>query len=384
MLSMVSTTWAQTSPVKTILEQVERNNTSLRAYQVFLQGDSLRRKSQNNLPDPQIGYYYLPLGNHSSDDYSEFQISQTVQFPTVYYRQNRLISEQNQLEVSHYRQERRDILLEAKMLCTELTYINQKAEVKRAHLERAEQVYKNITAMEQSGQTGLIELNKSKIAWLQAQFELQQYTSERETLLNKLQALNGGISVVFEQQVYGDSLVALDTNTLWNEVLTTDPSIRSLHLGVDVANQQMAVFKSKSLPNLTAGFNHQGVPGETYSGLYAGLSIPLWSNAHKVKSAEQLVVSQKLTRDAEVLTAQTEFQSLCKRYSSLFEKYLDYKSAMDASENETLLLKAYDLGEISYQEYYLELHFYHQAIDQLLAMEKELHLLRCQIYKHQL
>lgn len=381
---MVSTTWAQTSPVKTILEQVERNNTSLRAYQVFLQGDSLRRKSQNNLPDPQIGYYYLPLGNHSSDDYSEFQISQTVQFPTVYYRQNRLISEQNQLEVSHYRQERRDILLEAKMLCTELTYINQKAEVKRAHLERAEQVYKNITAMEQSGQTGLIELNKSKIAWLQAQFELQQYTSERETLLNKLQALNGGISVVFEQQVYGDSLVALDTNTLWNEVLTTDPSIRSLHLGVDVANQQMAVFKSKSLPNLTAGFNHQGVPGETYSGLYAGLSIPLWSNAHKVKSAEQLVVSQKLTRDAEVLTAQTEFQSLCKRYSSLFEKYLDYKSAMDASENETLLLKAYDLGEISYQEYYLELHFYHQAIDQLLAMEKELHLLRCQIYKHQL
>jgi len=68
----------------------------------------------------------------------------------------------------------------------------------------------------------------------------------------------------------------------------------------------------------------------------------------------------------------------------MLEKFNEYQTTMGNLDSEQLLFKAYQLGEYSFMDYYLELQFYRTAKDRMLQMEKELQLLRTQLLKHQL
>ena len=54
--------------------------------------------------------------------------------------------------------------------------------------------------------------------------------------------------------------------------MQVDPELKILLDQEKVAKQQIKLSKNKSLPNLTAGYNYQGVSGSTYSGIYGGVS----------------------------------------------------------------------------------------------------------------
>jgi hypothetical protein len=76
--------FAQNAQEETLLKQIEQNNKQLQAYQSYIGSRQLINKTENNLPDPQVSAFYLPYGEHATGDYSEYQISQGFEFPTVY------------------------------------------------------------------------------------------------------------------------------------------------------------------------------------------------------------------------------------------------------------------------------------------------------------
>ena len=76
--------FSQTKNIEELLNQIEQNNTALKGYQSFIESQQLENKSTNNLPDPQLSGYYLPFGDNATGDYSEFEIAQSFEFPTVY------------------------------------------------------------------------------------------------------------------------------------------------------------------------------------------------------------------------------------------------------------------------------------------------------------
>ena len=83
------TGFSQDRNIGELLNEIEQNNTELKAYQSFIDGQKLQNKSGNNLPDPQLSGYYLPFGDHQTDDYTEFEISQSFEFPSVYAARNK-------------------------------------------------------------------------------------------------------------------------------------------------------------------------------------------------------------------------------------------------------------------------------------------------------
>ncbi|MEM6816764.1 MAG: TolC family protein, partial [Bacteroidota bacterium] len=85
---------AQTDGIARVLREVEQNNKELKAYSDLMVSRSLELKSTNNLPDPQAGLFYLPWGEHTSGDYTEFQFTQSFEFPTVYRTRNELIAKE--------------------------------------------------------------------------------------------------------------------------------------------------------------------------------------------------------------------------------------------------------------------------------------------------
>jgi outer membrane protein TolC len=227
-------------------------------------------------------------------------------------------------------------------------------------------------------------LNKAKIAWIQEQFVVQQIESDIQIQLSKLKTLNGGnpIGGISSQIVLPAEIGTVEN--LWQDKLAKDPQLQELKANETASLQKIKLEKNKMLPNLALGFNYQGFSGNNNSGFYGGVSIPLWSSKNKVKAAEANYEYQQSNTEVFTTSLYAEFQETYTRYELMLEKFNEYQTTMGNLDSEQLLFKAYQLGEYSFMDYYLELQFYRTATDKMLQMEKELQLLQAQLLKHQL
>ena len=89
--------FAQDTGMNGILEQISQNNRQLKAYQSYMGSQNLANKSENNLQDPEVSALYLPFGKHQTSDYTEYQVSQQFEFPTVYGARSKRIEKQKEL-----------------------------------------------------------------------------------------------------------------------------------------------------------------------------------------------------------------------------------------------------------------------------------------------
>ena len=376
--------FAQANDIEGILQGVEKNNKELQAYQSYIDSKTLELKSTNNLPDPQLGAYYLPFGEHSTGDYSEFQISQTIEFPTVYGAKSKLIESQSQQLQFNYAVKRQEILSQAKKLCLELSYLDKLKNVEQERLQRSKTVYEQAQELYTKEEKSALEFNKAKVAWMQQQFEVQQIESDQQNILLSLKNLNGDVDITWNSPVYTTDLTISDRDSLWQAKLAKDPELQKIQQQELLAQQTLKVAKSKSLPDLSLGYNYQGVAGSNYSGVYGGISIPLWSNKNKVQAAKSNLQYQTANSESYQSIIRVNFDKQYNEYSMLLLKYNEYQKTLTGLNSGELLLKAYQQGEISFMEYYIELNFYHDAYDAMLNVENQLQQRKSQLLKHQL
>ena len=376
--------FAQSGEVAEVLRAVEQNNQELQAFQHFMESRLLELKSQNNLPDPQASAYYLPFGTHSTDDYSEFQLSQSMEFPTVYAARNQLIEQQKERMQLDYQLLRQKVLLPAVQYTQELIFLHKKKSLEQIRMQQARQVFEQVQELYEKEQLGILELNKAKIAWMQEQFAVEEIENSILSTLLSLQKLNGGKAIAFEQTTFPEDPQLAPLDSLWQEKQLADAALKVLEKEEALARQQIKLSRQKVLPNLTAGYNYQGILGENYHGLYGGLSIPLWNSSNKVKAAKAQYQYQQSNTQAVATEAYHDFLKQYRQYQLMLSKYLEYQQTLTGLQSEELLLQAYQLGEISFMEYYLELQFYRQAYDQMLQMEKDLYQIKAELLKHQL
>lgn len=376
--------FSQDKNIEELLNEIEQNNTELKSYQSFIESQQLENRSNNNLPDPQLSGYYLPLGDNATGNYTEYEISQSFEFPTVYSSR----SKWNDLKAiqlqTFYAKKRQEVLLNAKQLLIELTFLHKQKVIETKRRTQSKQVFDQIQKLFDAEQVGILDLNKAKIAWIQEQFVVEQIESEIQILLSKLKTLNGGNVIDGVPTGIALPIKVGTVESLWQEKLASDPLIRELEANEASSFQKVKLEKTKTLPNLLLGYNYQGVSGNNFLGFYGGVSIPLWNSRNKVKAAEANYEFQQSNTEVATSLLYAEFQETYNRYELMLTKYNEYQTTMGNLDSEQLLFKAYQLGEYSFMDYYVELQFYRDATDKMLQMEKELQLLQEQLLKHQL
>ena len=376
--------FSQIKNIEELLNQIEQNNTALKGYQSFIESQQLENKSTNNLPDPQLSGYYMPFGDNTTDAYTEYEIAQSFEFPTVYAARgkwNDLKSEQLQ---TSYAKKRQDVLLNAKEFLIELTFLQKQKIIETERRTQSKQVFDQIQKLFNKEQVGILDLNKAKIAWIQEQFVVEQVESDIQILLSKLNTLNGDkpLDGLSTETIISTEVESIEN--LWQEKLVNDPSLKELNANETASLQKVKLEKNKILPNVALGYNYQGVNGNNYLGFYGGISIPFWSSKNKVKAAQANYEYQQSNTQVITTSLYSQFQETFNRYQLMRSKFNEYQSTMGNLESEDLLFKAYILGEYSFMDYYVELQFYRNASDKMLQMEKELQLLQAQLLKHQL
>ncbi|CAL66096.1 TolC family protein [Christiangramia forsetii] len=376
--------FAQSPGIKDILNQISKNNRELKAYQSYMASQNLGNKTENNLQDPQVSAFYLPFGEHETDDYYEYQVSQRFEFPTVYGARSKRIEKQKELLELEYNTMRQEVLLDAKKQLLELQILQKRKELEQERVEQAKQVYDQIQRLFDAEQIGILELNKAKVAWLQEQFEMDQIEIEIKNTFLELQKLNGGNAINEDQFYLMEDAELASMQGLWEEKLSADAQVQQLTAREALAEQQVKLEKNKVLPDLSIGYNYQGVNSSNYSGFLGGLSIPLWNSNNKVKAARANLEYTQANTGAETAQFYTRFQENYQQYHLLKRKFEEYQETFKDLNSEELLFKAYKLGEFSFLDYYREVEFYRQAYNKKLEMEKELLQLKATLLKHQL
>ncbi|WP_026753662.1 TolC family protein [Sediminibacter sp. Hel_I_10] len=376
--------FSQDKNIGELLNEIEQNNTELKGYQSFIESQQLENRSNNNLPDPQLSGFYLPFGDNTTGDYTEYQLSQSFEFPTVYAARGKWNESKSQQLASAYANKRLEVLLKAKNTLLELAFLQKQKTIEAERKTQSKQVFDQIQKLFDTEQVGILDLNKAKIAWIQEQFVVEQIESEIQILLSKLKTLNGGNAIDAISSSIALPIEVGTVDNLWQEKLAKDPLLQELKANESASRQKVKLEKNKVLPNVALGYNYQGVSGSHYSGFYGGVSIPLWSSKNKVKAAEANYEYQQSNTQVVTTSLYTQFQKTYNRYELILEKFNEYQTTMGNLNSEQLLFKAYMLGEYSFMDYYVELQFYRNASDKMLQMEKELQLLQAQLLKHQL
>ncbi|MEM9869549.1 MAG: TolC family protein [Bacteroidota bacterium] len=381
---LVCNVFSQYAGIEEILVQIEQNNIELKAFQSYIDGQKLQNKSGNNLPNPELIGYYLPFGEHQSGDYTEFEISQSFEFPSVYGARNKWISLKAEQLQTVFTKKRQEVLLKAKAGLINLAVLQKQEEIEAKRKQQSLQVFKQVQELYKKDQVGILDLNKAKVAWMQEKFVLERLETEIQNQIRALQTFNGGSPLDLSNFQLPVPVQVQTLEILWDEKLAKDPNLLEIRASEASAGQNVTLEKNKALPNLALGYNYQGVSDNTFSGIYGGLSIPLWNSKNKVKAAKANYEYLQSSTKVEQQLLYTQFQEEYYQYQLLFDEYSEYQKTMENLNSEDLLFKAYSLGEYSFLDYYREIQFYRDAIDKMLQMEKQLQLLQAQLLIHRL
>ena len=144
--------FSQTATIEELLKQIEQNNTALKGYQSYIESQQLVNNSTNNLPDPQLSGYFLPFGDNATDTYTEYQIAQSFEFPTVYAARGKWNNLKSQQLQTTYAKKRQEVLLDAKELLIELVFLQKqgRVDIKRKEAKICQQKTRSITLQKNS------------------------------------------------------------------------------------------------------------------------------------------------------------------------------------------------------------------------------------------
>lgn len=354
-----------------VLADIETNSLTLITLREQLEADKLEINSGRFLSNPEVEFGYLWGKPSSIGNRMNYSIAQSIDFPLVYARKSSIARQQEANAELGYREERAIVLLEARENLVELLYINAMAAEYSYRIANAEAVADMFRKRMDSGASTVQEYNKANINLATVRREASNNEFEREAVLSRLKALNGGVDVIFDDSLFVGSELPASFNDWFVEMETNNPRLLRAKGVAEVAESVVKLQKANSMPKFSARYMSENVVGQTHQGVTLGISVPMWENKNRVKSAVTRANASKLAAEDTGISLYNSLKSVYDKAKGLTELTESYRSALERGDNRKLLENALEKGEISLLDYLVEIGFYYDAVDNLLETEKD-------------
>jgi hypothetical protein len=371
LLLAVSDLFSQSS-LDNVLKEIEKNNTTLAAFRKDIDADKIGNKTGLLPSNPEAELNYLWGSPVIIGDRIDFSIRQTIDFPTAYLYRNRISDLKNNQAEFRYQDQLRNVMIESRLICADLVYVNALGSELARRQENAERIARSFRVKFETGDVGILEFNKAQVNLLTIRKKAEENEIERKALSAELTQLNGGNPVSFDDSTFIVPDQDPDFESWFKSKAENNPSLQWIKEEVIVSQENQKLNSALGLPKITGGYMSEKVVGEQYQGITMGVSVPLWENKNKVKYAKAKAdAAQSIEADAQ-LRFYNNMKALHSKVMDLKKSIAEYHSELEKYSNAALLLKALDKGEISLGEYIFELSMYYESTDKLLDMERNL------------
>lgn len=366
-----------------VLKQVASNNLTLQALAHDNQADVLDIKASNSIGGPSVEYSPFFTKGYSGVAESELVVSQEIDFPTKYAARNKQAKMQNIVGEQLLIKQRRDILLQAQLLCIDLIRLNQTLSMLHERLANSETLLQMYQKRMDAGDANALELNKVKLDCMEVRTLVNEAQGERTSLLQQLRQLNGGKPIDVIDTVLPEYPQITNFESYRALALASDADVAVAQTALRSADMNLKLQKNEWLPNISFGYRRNTEHGEGINGFLVGVSFPLYSNSNNVKAARQRRESAEL----QVMQAQNEAEaSMRTNYEQLqgLQQVIYHSDVKLLQESLTLFAKALQQGEITALVYYVEINSIYEKLQRHIDLHCQSVKLLAELHKAEL
>ena len=384
MLLGTLTTRAQNS-IDQVLKSIETNNKSLQANTKMTDAQKLEAQTGKFLANPSVEWEQMWGNRNNPGSEYTLTVKQSLDFPTTYSNKNKLANlKANTIgfQSAAYRQQ---LLLNAKQTCIEIIYLRKQKSLLDERLTNAETMFALYKKRFESGDANQLELNKIQLELLNAQNQSRLNKAALTAAEEQLRNLNGGNPITFDATDYpaGEELINFDQ--LQAAFMEADPNLKSLTGDQEIANREVKLSRSLTLPKFDVGYKRNAASDHVASnGFMVGVSIPLFENKNTVKKAKAQAEFATASLEDNRLNLKTNLQQLYHQAEALQISRADYAKVLKQQRNIELLNKALNAGQLSVIDYFTELTTIYDSHQSYLDVEKEYHNILAQLYQYKL
>lgn len=365
--------WGEAS---SLLSQIEKNNTTLKALRTEAEARKLDNRTGITLADPEVGLKRMWEGAGESGKLTEFTVSQSIDLATATGQRSRVARQQNTLIDEEYRMARMEILLDAQLTLIDLDYYNALSAELDRRLGHAHRVVEAEKARFDSGDTDVLSYNNVLLSLSALEAEGARVAMERDVLIAQLTALNGGIAIGnLDNLGTIENINSQDDQDFTSWYAEAEPYLPQLAQARqlrEVRSSELALAKTEHLPSLSATYiNERHTIGTRSQGVAVGMSLPLWSNKNRVQSARTALEAAEARQADTELRLRSVYAQEFARVKGLYHTATLYRRALDEANNSELLQRAMDEGLISVLEYLQGIELYYDYLDRSLAAERD-------------
>lgn len=360
--------------IDSVLKEIEANSTTLSALRERIEAEKIGNKTDIYLSNPEVEFNYLWGSPTAIGNRTDFVATQSFDFPTAYMHRKKISGLENQNLELQYKSERINLLLRAKQICIELAYYNALAEAYETRLQNAERIAASYQKRFETGDINILEKNKLQVNFTTVENERNSIQIERKALLSQLEAMNGGKPVSFDETTILSAPLPLNFDDWFTVASAKSPAMQYLHKQIEIDQQQIKLNRALGMPKLHVGYMSEKVVGENFRGVTVGVSIPLWENKNKVRHAKAQLRSAEAVLEDNKIQFYNHLQQLFNKSIGLQENAQKYRQTLSNHNNEALLKKSLDLGEISLLTYLLEAEYYYDTVNKALEAERDFQL----------
>ena len=366
-----------------VLKQVASNNLTIQALAHDNQADVLDIKASNSIGGPSVEYSPFFTKGYSGVAESELVVSQEIDFPTKYAARNKQAKMQNIVGEQLLIKQRRDILLQAQLLCIDLIRLNQTLSMLHERLANSETLLQMYQKRMDAGDANALELNKVKLDCMEVRTLVNEAQGERTSLLQQLRQLNGGKPIDVIDTVLPEYPQITNFESYRALALASDADVAVAQTALRAADMNLKLQKNEWLPNISFGYRRNTEHGEGINGFLVGVSFPLYSNSNNVKAARQRRESAEL----QVMQAQNEAEATLRtNYEQLqgLQQVIDHSDVKLLQESLTLFGKALQQGEITALVYYVEINSIYEKLQRHIDLHCQSVKLLAELHKAEL
>ena len=384
MLLGTLTTRAQSS-IDQVLRNIETNNKSLQANTKMTDAQKLEAQTGKFLANPSVEWEQMWGNRNNPGSEYTLTVKQSLDFPTTYSNKNKLANlKANTIgfQSAAYRQQ---LLLNTKQTCVEIIYLRKQKSLLDERLANAETMFALYKKRFESGDANQLELNKIQLELLNAQNQSRLNKAALTAAEEQLRNLNGGKPITFDATDYpaGEELINFDQ--LQAAFMDADPNLKSLTGNQEIANREVKLSRSLTLPKFDVGYKRNAASDHVASnGFMVGVSIPLFENKNTVKKTKAQAEFATASLEDNRLNLKTNLQQLYQQAEALQISRADYAKVLEQQRNIELLNKALNAGQLSVIDYFTELSTIYDSHQSYLDVEKEYHSILAQLYQYKL
>lgn len=359
-----------------ILRLIEHNNPALIAAKAEAEAETLSNRAGIRLSDPEVEFNYMRGGNDLGNRH-DLRVSQSFDYPSLSgMRKNKMVK-QNESVALRYAERRLEVLLEAKLTLIDLSSRQTLRAALLPHERQAQILADAFSRRLAAGSATRLDLNKACLHLATVEARITEADVEIRSALDALASLNGGTPVFPEESDGFCPAVLLIPDELpsdfesWYAKTTVHwPGLASLERQLEADRLQLKIDKTSWVPDLTVGYLEEIGRNDRYRGLTAGLTIPLWSNAPRIRATAAGVSASKLR----LQTAERQFHGQLLRLFNLAKGWKETSdrlhAALEQHDSRTDLLEAEARGEISLIEGLYETELYFEVLEQAETAER--------------